>query len=164
MKTMEDVEGDYSRRYDSSIMDFVTGPQGYIPRPTDQRFMASILFQDFLPKIPTSKVHLNLVFGTSLPFGPPQYPYLRNLFRMRSYKRIDVGFSQLLVSKSNDHLSKLKFLNHFESVWISGEIFNMFGFENVISYFWIKDVGNNLWGVPNYLTARRFNVSMTVKF
>jgi hypothetical protein len=40
----------------------------------------------------------------------------------------------------------------------------MFGFENVISYFWIKDVGNNLWGVPNYLTARRFNVSMTVKF
>ncbi|MBL6963120.1 MAG: carboxypeptidase-like regulatory domain-containing protein [Bacteroidetes bacterium] len=164
LKTMEDVDDDYFRRYDSSVMDFVTGPQGFIPRPTDQRFMASILFQDFLPKIPTSKVHLNLVYGTSLPFGPPQYPYLRNLFRMRAYKRIDIGFSKLLVSRSLDYQSKIKFLNQFESIWISGEIFNMFGFENVISYFWIKDVNNNMWGVPNYLTQRRFNVSMTVKF
>jgi hypothetical protein len=162
MKTMEDIEGDYTRIYNEETGEYETASQGYIPRPTDQRFMASILFQDFLPKIPSSKVHLNLVFGTPIPFGPPYYPYLRNQYRMRAYKRIDIGFSKLL--KGKEYQSKKKFINYFDEIWLTGEIFNMFGFENVISYFWIKDVNNNHWGVPNNLTARRFNLNLTMKF
>ena len=149
MTTREDVSGDNL---------------GYIPRPTDQRFRIAVFFQDLLPNNPTSKVHLNFVYGTPLPFGPPQKPGLRDAFRMRSYKRVDVGFSKLVYSMDKNHRSRINFLNTFTSVWLSGEIFNMFGVDNTISYFWVKDVNSNLWGVPNYLTGRRFNLSLMVKF
>lgn len=149
MSTREDVDGDN---------------KGYVPRPTDQRFRVAVFFQDLLPNNPTSKVHLNFVYGTPLPFGPPQRPNLRNEFRMRAYRRVDVGFSKLVYSMDKNHRSRINFLNKFTSVWLSGEIFNMFGVDNTISYFWVKDVNSNLWGVPNYLTGRRFNVSLSVKF
>jgi len=164
MSTEENVEGDYTLKYDSVLKQYIKYEQGLIPRPTDQRFMAALMFQDLFPKIKTSRVHLNLIYGTPLPFGPPQFPNLRNQYRMRAYRRVDIGFSQLLVSKKESFTSRLKPLNYFEEVWISAEIFNLFGIENVISYFWLKDVNNNYWGVPNYLTARRFNFNITAKF
>ena len=138
--------------------------KGNIPRPTDQRFRVAVFFQDLLPNNPTSKVHLNFVYGTRLPFGPPQYPNLRNQFRMKAYRRVDIGFSKLIYSADMNHKNRLKLLNSLKSVWMSGEIFNMFGVDNTISYFWVKDVNNNLWGVPNYLTGRRFNLSLIMKF
>ena len=147
IKTMEDVDG-----------------RGNIPRPTDQRFRVSVFFQDLLPNNPTSKVHLNLVFASPLPFGSPQDSLLRDAFRMRGYKRVDVGFSKLLFSAERYHKKKLKYLNKLSSIWLSAEIFNLFDNQNTISYFWVKDVNNNLWGVPNYLTGRRLNLSMIVKF
>jgi len=164
MSTKEDVEGDYTLKYDSNLQQYIPYEQGLIPRPTDQRFMAALMFQDFFPKIKTSRVHLNLIYGTPLPFGPPQFPHLRNKYRMRAYRRVDIGFSQLLVSRKESFKSKFKPLNYFEEVWLSAEIFNLFGIENVISYFWVKDVNNNYWGVPNYLTDRRFNFNITAKF
>lgn len=135
---------------------------GYIPRPTDQRLRVSIFFQDFLPNNPTYKVDLNFVYATGLPFGPPNNPKYRDLYRMPAYKRIDIGFSKLVLSNEVRKDRKVKFLNYFKSIWLTAEIYNLFGFNNTISYFWVKDVNNNLWGVPNYLTARRYNVNLTL--
>ncbi len=171
MQTREDIEDDFTYVYDEegnrktdAEGKYITEEQGLIPRPTDQLFRAAIFFQDFLPNNPTSKVNLNFVFATPLPFGPPQFEHLRNKGRMRAYKRVDVGFSKLLVSREESFGNSNEFFKNFESIWLSAEIFNMFGVRNVISYFWVKDVNNNYWGVPNYLTARRFNVSLIVKF
>ncbi|HPD64310.1 MAG TPA: TonB-dependent receptor [Bacteroidia bacterium] len=164
MSTKEDLDDDYTLVYDSISGKYLRTEQGLIPRPTDQRFMASLLFQDFFPKIRTSRVHLNLIYGTPLPFGPPQFPNLRNKYRMRAYRRVDIGFSQLLVSNKENYKSRIRFLNNFDELWVSAEVFNLFGIQNVISYLWVKDVNNNFWGVPSYLTARRLNVSITAKF
>ncbi len=172
MQTRENVDNDYQyvrddnglRIYDSTAGLYLTEPRGFLPRPTDQRLRVAIFFQDFLPKNPNSKVNLNFVFGTPIPFGPPQFETLRNRFRMRSYKRVDVGFSRLLYSAEKNTGPSWRILKHVNSVWGSAEIFNMFGVRNVISYFWVKDVNNNYWGVPNYLTRRRFNVNLTVNF
>jgi hypothetical protein len=138
--------------------------QGYIPRPTDQRFRVSLFFQDYLPNNPTYKVNLNFVYATGLPFGPPNNSEYRNLYRMPAYKRVDIGFSKLLLSNEIKKDRKTKMLNYFRSVWLSAEIYNLFGYNNTMSYFWVEDVNNNLWGVPNYLTGRRYNVSLNVKF
>lgn len=164
MSTKEDIADDYALIFDSIAQKYIRIEQGLIPRPTDQRFMAALLFQDFFPKIRTSRVHLNLIYGTPLPFGPPQFPNLRNKFRMRAYRRVDIGFSQLIVSHKENYSSKIRFLNNFEELWMSAEVFNLFGIQNVISYLWVKDVNNNFWGVPSYLTARRLNISITAKF
>jgi hypothetical protein len=163
MQTQEDLENDDYYKIDSETGEKTLQTIGFIPRPTDQRFRTSIFFQDFFPRDSNHKVHLNFVFGTPLPFGPPEFEYLRNQYRMRAYKRVDVGFSKLLYDAETNPKDK-GLLKNTRSIWIRGEIFNMFGFRNVISYFWVKDVNNNYWGVPNYLTMRRFNVSLTVKF
>jgi hypothetical protein len=134
---------------------------GFLPRPTDQRMQFSLYFQDFLPENPTYKVHLNFIFATPLPFGPPNNEQLRNQGRMRAYKRVDIGFSKQIAGGKDSHSVLLK---KIESIWITAELFNMFGVENVISYFWVKDVNNALWAVPNYLTARRLNATLSVRF
>ena len=45
--------------------------KGYIARPTDQRLKFALLFQDFMPNIPSVKLYLNLVYNTGLPGGSP---------------------------------------------------------------------------------------------
>jgi hypothetical protein len=52
----------------------------------------------------------------------------------------------------------------FKSVWLSVDVLNIFGIENVISYTWIKDFYNNQYAVPNYLTGRRVNVKVVFNF
>jgi hypothetical protein len=71
--------------------------KGFIPRPTDQRVTFSLFFQDYLPKNPTYKMHLNLVFGTGLPYSPPGTVRSRNMQRMPSFRRVDIGFSKQLL-------------------------------------------------------------------
>jgi hypothetical protein len=137
---------------------------GYISRPTDQLFRVAIYFQDYLPNYPTYKVNLNFVYATGLPFGPPNNTKYRNYYKMPAYKRIDVGFSKLVLSNEVKKNRKVKMLNYFKTIWLTAEIYNLFGYNNTISYFWVKDVNNNLWGVPNYLTARRYNVNLTLNF
>jgi len=76
--------------------------KGYIARPTDQRLKFGILFQDYMPNIPSMKAYLNLVYNTGLPGGSPSYadPYVYQS-RLRDYRRVDVGFSYVLTEKTN---------------------------------------------------------------
>ncbi len=138
-------------------------PAGFIPRPTDQRINFNMFFQDFLPRNPSYKVQLAFVYGSGLPFGPPSYQRQLDTLRMPSYKRVDIGFSKLLISEESKRSENSPF-RHFESLWITAEVFNLLEINNTISYMWIKDVENRLFAIPNYLTSRLINIKLIARF
>lgn len=137
---------------------------GFIPRPTDQRVNFSLYFQDYVPKLPSLKMHLNLVFGTGMPFGPPDYVRYRDTLRIPPYRRVDIGFSYMLLGEKKKFVGPKNPLKFFESIWISFEVFNLLGTNNTLSYLWISDITNRQYAVPNYLTARRINAKIVMKF
>jgi hypothetical protein len=147
MQTQEDIEGDTI---------------GYIARPTDQRVNVGIFFQDYLPNNKSYKAHLNLLFGTGLPFGPPGSQAYKSALRVPPYRRVDIGFSKILIDGNKK--STNRYLKNFKSLWLSLEIFNLLDINNTISHIWIKDITNRQYSVPNYLTGRRFNVKLQAIF
>lgn len=179
LKTEEDVRGDYYYRYfnsdgeevypgytsNSTAVDSTIVEPGYIPRPADQRLTFGIFFQDYLPKFPTYKMQLSMVFGTALPFGPPGDERYTDLLRTPTYRRVDIGFSKQLIGDEVKKKPQGKFLKGFESMWIGLEVFNLLQVSNVASYTWITDVSNaRQYAVPNYLTGRQLNLRITAQF
>ncbi len=136
---------------------------GYIPLPTDQIVNVGIFFQDYFPRFPDFKMHLNLLFGTSLPFGPPNSQLYKDTLRMPPYRRVDIGFSYQLVKESKK-LPKQNPFHNLKSVWIGLEVLNLLQIQNTISYYWVTDVTGRSYAVPNYLTNRQLNVRIIVKF
>jgi hypothetical protein len=138
--------------------------QGYIPRPTDQRFKFGMLFQDYVPNIPNIKMYLNLVFNTGVPGGSPSYsnPYeYQN--RLNSYKRADIGISYVFTDAKNQYQNG--WLRDFKELSVGFEIFNMFDVQNAITNTWVRDVySKQFYGIPNYMTQRVLNIKMDLKF
>jgi len=177
MKTQEDIEGDFYYEYynkegeriikgftfDQVATDSVRFEPGYIPRPSDQRVNFSIFFQDYLPKLPSFKMHLNLIFGAPLPFGPPDFQRHKDILRMPPYRRVDIGFSYLL-KKEEKQLSAKNPFKYFKTIWVSAEVFNLLQISNTVSYIWIKDVTDRQYAIPNYLTNRLLNIKLVTKF
>lgn len=135
----------------------------YIPRLTDQRVTFAIFFQDYLRRNKNYRMNLNLVYGTGFPFGVPDQNRNNDLSRMPSYRRVDIGFNKVLIPeglKKRDNFWK----RNIESAWIGLEVFNILGVNNTISYIWIQDVEANRYAVPNYLTNRRLNLRLMMRF
>ncbi|MBN2349860.1 MAG: carboxypeptidase-like regulatory domain-containing protein [Bacteroidales bacterium] len=163
MQTKEDALQDY---YISN--DGTTVFPGYYRRPTDQLINFGLFFQDYLPNNPGYKVHLSILYSTSLPYGSPDYKRPSEIYELGAYNRVDIGFSKAL-KKESSVLSDSNPLRWFKNVWISAEIFNLFGVKNKASYDWVRTVNNqaglpNMFAVPNYLTGRRINVKLSAKF
>ena len=138
--------------------------KGYIARPTDQRLKFALLFQDYMPNIPSLKLYLNLVYNTGLPGGSPSYadPHLYQN-RLNDYRRVDVGFTKVLID-SKMAKRKSDWLNNFKELAIGLEIFNLFNNQNAITNTWVRDVySKNQYAIPNYMTTRVFNVRITAK-
>ncbi len=157
MKTEEDIVGDYIINADGS-----TSEAGFIPRPTDQRVNFSMFFQDYIPGNPNYKMHLNMVYGTGLSFGPPNSEKHQDVLRIPDYRRVDIGFSAVL--KDENKKSRIKWLNAFNSIWVSAEVFNLLDINNTVSYLWVADVSGRQYAVPNYLTARQLNAKLILSF
>ncbi len=172
MKTSERINGfEHWRYYDDkgyiyldnnkqvNIVDsqYIT----YFPRPTDQRFNFNIFFQDHLPKNPRYRMSMNLVYAAGLPTSPPFAKELRNAFRVPPYRRVDIGFSKVLVDE-NKRIHK-GIGKGIKNMWLSLEIFNLLQFNNTVSYLWVEDLTNRQYAVPNYLTSRRINLHLVVK-
>jgi hypothetical protein len=157
MKTAEDIVGDTKIDANGNTVE-----AGFIPRPTDQRVNFSMFFQDYIPGKPKYKMHLNLIYGTGLPFGPPNGEKYQDILRIPNYRRVDIGFSAVL--KAADKKSKLKWLNTFNSIWVSAEVFNLLDINNTVSYLWVADVSGREYAVPNYLTARQLNAKLIFTF
>ena len=135
--------------------------QGYVPRPTDQRVTFSMFFQDHLPRVRNFKVHINLLYGSGLPHGPPQNLMNRTVFRQPHYSRVDLGMSYLLAFRTAEEQRKAFSL---KSLWISLEVFNLLQRQNTISYNWITDAFGNNFAIPNYLSTRFLNLRVVGKF
>ncbi|MFW0738911.1 TonB-dependent receptor [Flavobacterium sp. T12S277] len=138
--------------------------KGYIARPTDQRLKFAMLFQDYMPSIPSVKLYLNLVYNTGLPGGAPAYsdPYLYQS-RLNDYRRADVGFAKVFVDGSTK-VAKAKWLKNFKELSVGVEIFNLFNNQNAITNTWVRDVySKNQYAIPNYMTSRVFNVKLNAR-
>jgi hypothetical protein len=99
-----------------------------------------------------------------LPIGPPHSPYyMSDRFRLRDYKRIDIGVSRVLVN-GTDKIMNSKRMKHFSNIWLNFEIFNLFDFKNENSIYWVSDVYGYQHGSPNYLTGRQFNLKLIFDF
>ena len=157
MKTEEDIVDDFYIDENGNTI-----YPGFIPRPTDQRVNFSMFFQDYLPGNPNYKMHLNMVYGTGLSFGPPKGKKYQDVLRIPDYRRVDIGFSAVI--KAEDKKGKFKFLNKLNSMWISAEIFNLLDIDNTVSYLWVADVSGRQYAVPNYLTSRQINFKLIVSF
>ncbi|HWB63698.1 MAG TPA: carboxypeptidase-like regulatory domain-containing protein [Chitinophagales bacterium] len=153
-----------SANYASKIADSTTTKTGYFPRPNDQLVTFNMFFQDYIPKFPFIKLHINLVFATGLPFGAPGAALYKDTYRMPFYRRVDMGFSGQLWDPSWAKRQKTKFNQGLKGVWLSLEVFNIFGITNTVSYLWIRDSYGDQYAVPNYLTSRRVNAKLIVNF
>ena len=163
MKTAEDLKDDSYTRYNEAKGKFEKVYPGYIPRPTDQRFRFAMFFQDYLPNRPSYKAHISFVYASGLPFGPPDQTRYKDTARMPAYRRVDIGFSRLMYDRKKMPHAK-GFVRAFSSIWASIEVFNTFDINNTISYLWVQDISGGRWGIPNYLTGRRFNLHLEAKF
>lgn len=158
LQTKENIKDD--NYFD--ISDSTWKEKGWIRRPTDQFVNVALFFQDKLLKNPNFKVSLTLSFGSGMPFGPPNNIQYKNFFTMPFYRRADIGFSALLYDK---HKTKKRSILRFtESTWLSLEVFNVLGIQNTVSHLWISDVFGYQYAVPNYLTNRRFNLKLMMRF
>lgn len=144
MKTQEDIDG------------------VKVPRPTDQRYSVALFFTDYFPKVPRLKFSLKAVFSDGLPTTSPRMTRAQQYFRQPAYKRADVGLSYMIVGK--DHRPATGFLSKFKEIWIGVDLFNLFDISNVSSYYWVTDVNNIQYAVPNYLTRRQINARLSVRF
>ena len=135
-----------------------------IPRPSDQRVNFAVFFQDYIPFIPSFKVNLKLIFGTGLPFGASEDERYRQKNRMPAYRRVDIGFSKQLIGENTSFNNPRNPLNYIRNCWLSLEVFNLLGVNNVSSYMWVTDVYNIQYAVPNYLTNRQLNLKLIVEF
>ena len=126
----------------------------WIPTPTDQRYAINLHFTDYFPGTDRWKMTLRLAFADGLPFGPPHRGLEQQQFRAPAYKRADIGMS----------FRALKEGKNIKNIWLGLDCLNLFGISNVNSYYWVTDVTNRQWAVPNYLTGRQINGKVTVEF
>ena len=130
-----------------------------MPLPTDQKWAANLFFTDYFPGTTRWKMSLKLAFSGGLPFSAPHRELERNSFRAPAYKRADIGMSYRLLD--NDDRAKHTI---FRNIWIGADCLNLFGINNVNSYYWITDVTNQQYAVPNFLTGRMVNARIRFEF
>ncbi|MCH5309411.1 MAG: TonB-dependent receptor [Prevotella sp.] len=126
----------------------------WIPMPTDQRYSINLHFTDYFPGTDRWKMTLRLAYADGLPFGAPHRGLEQQQFRAPAYKRADIGMSYRAIKEGKG----------VKNVWIGVDGLNLFGISNVNSYYWVTDVSNRQWAVPNYLTGRQINGKVTIEF
>ncbi len=132
---------------------------GWIPTPQEQRYNLTIYFQDYVPRFPQYKIHLKFIWSEGLPFGYPRREDMRYLGHMSDYRRIDIGATRTFSAATDKWMKKSK---HVDSWSIQLDIFNLIGWKNVNSYYWVTAANGMQWASPNYLTGRMINVKFDV--
>lgn len=130
-----------------------------IPLPTDQRFAVNLFFTDYFPGTKRWKMSLKLAYADGLPFSAPHQELETNVFRAPAYKRADIGLNYLVLNNEGKSGSKA-----LKKIWLGLECLNLLGINNVNSYYWITDVTNQQYAVPNFLTGRQINARVTLDF
>lgn len=126
----------------------------WVPMPTDQRWAVNLHFTDYFPGTDRWRMTLRLAFADGLPFGAPHRGLEAQQFRAPAYKRADIGMSFRAIKNGRG----------IKDLWLGIDCLNLFGISNVNSYYWVSDVNNRQWAVPNYLTGRQINGKVTIDF
>ena len=126
----------------------------WIPLPTDQRWAVNLHFTDYFPGTERWKMTLRMAYADGLPFGAPHRGLEQQQFRAPAYKRADIGMSYRAIRDGRG----------LKNLWLGVDCLNLFGISNVGSYYWVTDVTNRQWAVPNYLTGRQINARITAEF
>ena len=147
-----------------SIMDTKEKINGgeWIPRPTNSRFNASIYFTDFFPGTERWKMSLQGVYADGLPFGPPHTGREKQRFNAPAYRRVDIGMSYRLLN-NEENIYRTGVRQYIRNIWLGLDAFNLLDINNVNSYYWVRDVSNNNYAVPNYLTGRLINIRVLME-
>lgn len=135
-----------------------------VPRPTDRRYSFAVFFTDYFPKIPKLKFSLRGIFSDGLPTTAPRSTRDKGYFRAPAYKRVDAGLSYALLAPAAEGQKRAGIAGALKSVWLGVDVFNLLDISNVSGYYWVTDVNNIQYAVPNYLTRRQINVRLTVDF
>ena len=130
-----------------------------IPLPTDQRYALNLYFTDYFPGTTRWRMSLKLAYADGLPFATPHQELENNSFRTPAYKRADIGMSYRLLDNHDGSRNTI-----FKNVWIGLDCLNLFGINNVNSYYWVTDIAGQQYAVPNFLTGRQINGRVTVEF
>ena len=146
MKTEEKIEGGRS-----------------VPRPTDQRLNCAIFFSDYFPNTDRWKMTLQGHYAGGLPFGPPHSGREKQVFRMPHYRRVDLGISYRVLKNEDRHIYT-GVGRAFRNIWLGVDVFNVLDIANVNSYYWVTDITNHQYAVPNYLTRRQKNARLLFEF
>lgn len=169
---------------DQEVVDSVVVEPGYVPRPTDQWVNFGALIQDQMPKFESFSVQVGVQFGSRLPYGPPDFNRYKDTLRMKSYFRVDIGMSYDFLYRYKERIADQKermrkndgvdplgkevkdsfWSRKFDDAIISFEVFNLLGVNNVLSKQWIQDTQGVYYSIPNYLTQRRFNLKLILRF
>ena len=157
LRTREDIYNDYIIHPDRTVE-----YPGYYRRPTDQWLNFSFFFQDYLPSNPNYKVHVLVNYGSGLSYSGPNDQRPSDVYLLDAYRRVDIGFSRLILRNKQDGLG-------IRSIWISAEILNLLDARNKVSLDWVRTVESELgvnvyFSVPNYLTGRMYNLKLTANF
>ncbi len=131
-----------------------------IPLPTDQRYAINLFFTDYFPGTDRWRMALKVAYADGLPFGPPHTDNARQNFRAPAYQRVDIGMSYRAYKRDNQEVKRFCLRN----IWLGIDCLNLIGHSNVNSYYWITDVTNHQYAVPNYLTGRQLNARLQLEF
>ncbi len=176
MRTKENINDDHYYNYlnaagetitsktpDQIPVDSMRQDVGWVRRPTDRLITVGLFLQDYLSTNKNFKVHLNMIYGSNMPYNIPNSTRYRNALIIDPYLRVDIGFSALLLSEKNKRRSHSPFKD-FENIWASFEVFNLIDRANTISYQLIKDFSNTVYSIPNKLTPRLVNFKIVGRF
>ncbi|MEO6721631.1 MAG: TonB-dependent receptor, partial [Ferruginibacter sp.] len=176
MRTRENIEGDHYYQYKNAAGEIITSKTddqvpvdsinnnvGWLRRPTDRLITIGLFLQDYLSTNKNFRVHLNMLYGSNMPYNIPNSIKYRNALIIDPYIRVDIGFSALLLSEKNKRRSHNPFKD-FENIWASFEVFNLIDRRNTISYQLIKDFSNAVYSIPNRLTPRLINFKIVGRF
>ena len=102
-----------------------------------------------------------MVWSDGLPFGAPHSERYQAVYRTKAYNRVDIGATRGFVQGREKFMSRQKVVKAF---WLNLELFNLFNIKNENSYYWVTDIYNTQYAVPNYLTGFMVNFKITVDF
>lgn len=146
MKTQQDIEG------------------VKVPLPTDQRYNFALFFQDYFPGYERLRMSLRGLLSHGLPVSAPYKGYENGYFRTPAYKRVDIGFSWQILGENFSIRNRNSFCKAFKNIWLGLDVFNIFDMQNTNTYYWVSDVYNQQYAVPNFLTGRQLNVKLMAEF
>lgn len=136
-----------------------------VPRPSDRRYSLALYFTDYFPKFPKLKFSLRGILNDGLPMTAPRSSRDKGYFRAPAYKRVDIGLSYALLAPAAEGAPRRTGIaGKLKSIWLGLDVFNLLDISNVSSYYWVTDVNDIQYAVPNYLTRRQINLRLSVDF